>query len=107
MTGFHRVSGRVAHFGPPNGGETGEDVRGRRDISDWGYSGLLLGAMLGDIGGGLGAAGELELLEDRAHVRLDGMLAQEELARDLAVGLALGDERKDTALLLRESRERV
>ena len=40
----------------------------------------------------------VELAEDVAHVRLDGLDAQEQLGRDLRVGAAVGDERGDLGL---------
>ena len=58
--------------------------------------------MLGHERGGLRATLEVELGEDRTDVVLDRLLGQEDLAGDLAVGLALGDEGQDAPLLLRQ-----
>src|SRR5260221_2818036 len=55
----------------------------------------------------LGAAADSQLAQDAADVGLGGVLADEQLLRDLAVGLALGDERQDPPLLPREHRQRV
>ena len=48
--------------------------------------------------GRLGAAGGAELAQDVGHVHRDGLGADEELAPDLAVGAALGDQGEDLGL---------
>ena len=48
---------------------------------------------------GLRAALKVELREDGADVVLDRLVGQEDLGRDLLVGLALGDEQQDLLLL--------
>ena len=48
-----------------------------------------------------------QLGEDRAHVVLDRLLREIHRIRDLAVGLALGDQAQDAPLLLRQLGERV
>ena len=55
--------------------------------------------MAGQVGGGFGAAGDLELGQDAGDVVLDRLLGQAELAGDLAVGAALGDQGEDALLL--------
>ncbi len=66
-----------------------------------------VGLELGDIGGRLGPPLEVELGEDRADVVLDRLVGQEDVGRDLLVGLAFGDEGKDLALLLGQRGELV
>src|SRR5207237_9388258 len=56
-----------------------------------------------DVRLGLGAPGELQLLEQAAYVRFDRVFAEVQLGRDLPICLAFGDPRQDFALLLRES----
>src|SRR5215213_11291286 len=51
---------------------------------------------------GLGAALYTQLREDAMHVGLDRRLIDEELARDLLVGLAAGNELQYLSLSLRE-----
>ena len=53
--------------------------------------------------GGLGAVGDIEFAEDASHVRLDGAYAEEEVAGDLGVGLALAEELQDLDLPGREA----
>ena len=55
----------------------------------------------------LRAALEVQLREDRADVVLHGLVREEDLGRDLLVGLPLGDEREDLLLLLGQLRELV
>src|SRR3954468_18485833 len=55
-----------------------------------------------DRAGDVDARRRAELGEDVAQVRLDGLLAEEQLRRDLPVGLAGGDERRDLALAPRQ-----
>src|SRR5215213_7326866 len=54
---------------------------------------------------GLGPIVHGELPEDRAHVVLDGLLADRERVRDLLVGHALGDVVEDLDLAGRQRRE--
>src|SRR5687767_6221811 len=55
-------------------------------------------AVLVGVGGGLGTGGEPQLREDVADVPRDRLLADEQLGRDRAVGLARGDEHEHLAL---------
>src|SRR4029450_3938509 len=57
-----------------------------------GGSGAGQGGVAGQVGGGFGAAGDLELGQDGRDVVLDRLLGQAELGADLAVGPALGDQ---------------
>src|SRR4051812_31239816 len=50
--------------------------------------------------GDLDPGGDGELEEDVAKVRLDGLAAEEQLACDLRVRLAVGDEHRDLELAL-------
>src|SRR5262245_63911317 len=50
---------------------------------------------------------EAELAEDRVHVRLDGLRAEEKLAADARVRAALGHQLEHAALALGQGRERV
>jgi hypothetical protein len=61
----------------------------------------VLGVVLGDERSRLGPTLEVELREDRAHVVLHRLIGQEDVGRDLLVGLALGDEREDLLFLTR------
>src|SRR6266542_6013130 len=54
-----------------------------------------------------GAPRQLQLLEQTAHVRLHRVLAQEQFGADLAIGLALSDQRQNLALLRRRSTRRI
>src|SRR5579859_4613412 len=55
-------------------------------------------------GGGLGAALHAQLVEQRGHVVLHGLLGEEEVLADLPVGQALADELQDLLLLGGEAR---
>ena len=55
--------------------------------------------MAGQVGGGLGPAGDLELGEDAGDVVLDRLLGQPKVLADLAVGAAVGDLGEDALLL--------
>src|SRR5579863_9623765 len=55
-------------------------------------------APLGGPPGELVARGELELAQHRGHVALDGLDRDVQLAGDLLVGVALGDQPEDLAL---------
>ena len=57
------------------------------------------GLVLGHEGRRLGAALQVQLREDRADVVLDGLVREEDLGRDLLVGLALRDQQQDLLLL--------
>src|SRR4051794_19227917 len=46
--------------------------------------------------------GDVELAEQVAHVRFDGLDAEEQLGGDLGVGVATGDEARHVQLALRE-----
>ena len=61
----------------------------------------------GRVRGGFGAAAHAQLGQQVGHVVLDGLLGQEELLADLAVGHTLGDEIEDAALLVGETGELV
>src|SRR5918995_5689267 len=50
----------------------------------------------------LGAVAQTELDEDPAHVRLDSLLCDDEVSRDLGIGQTLGDQSEDLGLTLRE-----
>jgi hypothetical protein len=56
----------------------------------------------GEVGGGLGAAGDPELAKDAGDVVLDRLLGQAQLLADLPVGPALGDQPEDALLLRRQ-----
>ena len=53
---------------------------------------LLYQAVLGSEGGGLGATGEAQLVQDAAHVVAGGVLADDELSCNFFVSEALGDQ---------------
>src|SRR5215213_4715214 len=53
----------------------------------------------------LDAGGDAKLREDVSQVGLDGLLAQHELLRDLAIGLPLGDQVGNLAFAPREGVE--
>jgi hypothetical protein len=53
-----------------------------------------------------GPVGDLELVQDSRHVVADGLLAQEQLRRDLGVGATLGGQLEDLDLAFGERRER-
>src|SRR5688572_29781759 len=59
-------------------------------------------AHLGGVDGGLGATGEAELVQQRRDVVLDGLLGEEHLGADLAVGESVRDQPEDPALLRAE-----
>jgi hypothetical protein len=63
--------------------------------------------VLGDERSCLSPTFEIQLCENRADIVLDGLVGQEDLACDLLVRLAFGDEEQDLALLGREPRELV
>ncbi len=56
---------------------------------------------------GFGAAAHPELAEEVGDVVLDGLLGEEHLLADLAVGETVGDQREDLALLVGEAGELV
>ena len=66
----------------------------RRDV-EWGDA-------VGD-GRGFASVGRVELAEDVRDVDAGGLDADHELARDLAVGVAAGDERQDLGLARRQA----
>ncbi len=80
-------------------GQPGRDLR-LPSLTD-GSRRLARRTMAGHEGRCLGATLEVQLGQDRAHVVLDRLVRQEHLGRDLAVGLALGDQQQDPALLRR------
>src|SRR5215467_13603172 len=55
--------------------------------------------------GQLDAVGDADLAEDVAEVGLDGLLAEEELGRDLGVRLAVDDEARQLELALGQRRD--
>src|ERR1700730_14302183 len=61
--------------------------------------------MPGEIGSGLGAAGNLELGEDPRHVFLDGLRRELQVDTDLPVRLAAGHLAEDALLLGRKPRQ--
>ena len=69
-----------------SGVRAGPSDRGRSYSTEPGSGGVA-----GEVGGGLGAPGDLELGQDRAHVVLDGLLGEMELVADLAVRATVGD----------------
>ena len=73
----------------------GGDRRGCR-------GGCVLLVVVGEAAGELGAAGDVELLEDVGEVGFDGAPGDVELLGDLAVAVAVGGERGDAVLGGRE-----
>src|SRR6266545_3149463 len=67
-----------------------------------GGSGAGGGGVAGQVRGGLGPAGHLELRQDARHVVLHGLLGEVELLADLAVGAPVRDQRQDPFLLRRQ-----
>ena len=64
---------------------------------------LWLVVLLGEIDGGLCAAGDLQFLEDVFEVMPDGLVAQVQRCGNFFIGLSFGDQCQD-ALLLRRQR---
>jgi hypothetical protein len=59
------------------------------------------------LGGAALAGDEVELLEDRGHVALDGPLGHDHALGDRAVGVALGHQREDLTLARGQRVERT
>src|SRR5712691_6857224 len=59
-------------------------------------------AVLGSPDGGLGAGGQVQLAQDVGDVMLDRLVRQEEVGRNLLVGLPMGGQPEDPLLLLRQ-----
>src|SRR6266851_3303187 len=57
-------------------------------------------AVLGSPDGGLGAGGQVQLAQDVGDVMLDRLVRQEEVGRNLLVGLPMGGQPEDPLLLL-------
>src|SRR5581483_7676013 len=114
---------RVEYWSPPVGASPIGTSGSRRSASKgatngwrrgWGISGRTSERLPGgrrtqptDQRGGLRAPGQAQLAQDVADVRLDGVLAQVQLGRDLAVRLAGRDHRDDPPVVLGERGQRV
>ena len=83
---------------PPTG--DGAQGSGRRRASG-GVSRAEVGGVSGQVGGGLGPPGDLELGQDAGDVVLDRLLGQAEVGAELAVGPAVGGRGQDAFLLER------